>query len=161
MMVSRWVLFLGALSLVGISSQGFSEPANSKNADRWLIAKYDADGDHAISVDEVSVKREKLFSYMDGDEDGQVSFDEYQYLDIRKRQLLLQARFDKLDLNRDGKLSGAEYSSYLGSFERFDQDGDGYLSSSEMAGREPLQADAKEANDEYCLLWVCLRSSIH
>lgn len=161
MHVSRVILVLGALILAGTSSQVVSEQTDKIDADRWLIAKYDANGDQVISADEVGVKREKLFSYMDGDADGQVSFGEYQQLDVRKRQLLLQARFDKLDLDRDGELSAAEYSSYLGSFERFDQNGDGYVSSDEMAAGEPMQTSSDEDTGEYCLLWVCLRSSIH
>lgn len=160
MHVSRVILVLGALVLAGMSSQVVAQQTKI-DADRWLLAKYDTNGDQIISVDEVAVKREKLFSYMDGDEDGQVSFGEYQQLDVRKRQLLLQARFDKLDLDRNGILSAAEYSSYLGSFESFDINGDGYVSPDELAGGEPIQTSSDEDTGEYCLLWVCLRSSIH
>lgn len=159
MHVSRFVLIVGALALAGFSSQSLAEPAK-KAPDQWLLAKYDTNGDRVISLDEVTAKRAKLFGYMDDDEDGQVSFNEYQHLDIRKRQLLLRARFEKLDLDGDGELSSAEYGSYLGSFERFDRNGDGYISPEEMAGLPPTRDEAAE-DQPYCLLWVCLRSSIH
>lgn len=159
MYVSRLILVAGALALAVFSSHSLAEPAQ-KAPDQWLLAKYDTNGDRVISLDEVSGKRAKLFGYMDDDQDGQVSFDEYQHLDTRKRQLLLRARFEKLDLDGDGELSSAEYGSYLGSFERFDRNGDGYISPEEMAGR-PLAKDDAPEDQPYCVLWVCLRSSIH
>ena len=33
-------------------------------AEQWLMAKYDSNGDSIISVDEISQKREKMFSYL-------------------------------------------------------------------------------------------------
>lgn len=160
MYVSRMtVLIAAAIALSGLASPGHAATADKASADRWLIAKYDVNGDQVISIDEVNEKRERLFGYMDGDLDGKVSFDEYQHLDIRKRQMLLQARFDKLDLDHDGNLSDSEYSSYLGSFERFDHNGDGHISSDEMAQRPHLKSASDD--DTYCLLWVCVRGSIH
>lgn len=130
-------------------------------ADLWLLAKYDVNGDHMISVSEVSHKREKMFGYMDSDADGIVSFDEYQALDVRKRQLLVQARFNKLDLDRDGRLSADEYRSYLGSFDRFDQNGDGKISAQEMErGETSVAATKVDPNNTLCLLWVCVRTSL-
>lgn len=158
MYVSRIKIMLGFVALALVPMHSVSAQGESVVAERWLIAKYDMNGDQEISVDEVSAKREKLFGYMDGDADGEVSFQEYQELDISKRQLLLQARFAKLDLNHDGRLNAAEYSSYLGSFDSFDQNGDGYISPDEMT--RPLPTDAS-ADDAFCLLWLCVRSSIH
>lgn len=160
MYVSRKVVLLvSAVVCSSLALPSFAASSGKANSDRWLLAKYDANGDQVITINEVNDKRVKLFAYMDGNMDGQVSFDEYQHLDIRKRQMLLQARFEKLDLDDDGNLSDAEYSSYLGSFERFDHNGDGEISAEEMAQR-PQQKAASD-DDAYCLLWLCVRSSIH
>lgn len=158
MYVSRIKMMLGLVALAVAPMHFATAQGEGAITERWLIAKYDMNGDQEISVDEVSAKREKLFGYMDGDADGEVSFSEYQELDISKRQLLLQARFDKLDLNHDGRLNAAEYSSYLGSFDSFDQNGDGYISPDEMSRPLPTEASA---DDSFCLLWLCVRSSIH
>lgn len=128
-------------------------------SDLWLLAKYDTNGDQVITMDEISVRREKLFARLDVDADGLVSFAEYQSLDVQKRELLLKARFDKLDLDHDGEVSAEEYSSYLGSFDRFDTDGDGRLTQQEMTERR-VAAVEKSAGDTRCLLWLCVRTSL-
>lgn len=110
-------------------------------------------------------KRQKLYAAMDLDADGGVTFGEYEYVDGVKRQMLLKARFNKLDLDQDGKLSSSEYCSYLGSFDRFDQNGDGNITTSEIdmskvkAAKEK-PAPVKAEDDTSCLLWFCVRSSI-
>ncbi|SMF04609.1 EF hand [Alteromonadaceae bacterium Bs31] len=133
--------------------------------DLWLLAKYDGNGDKIITVDEISEKRKEMFSRMDDNADGDVSFEEYLELDAAKRQMLLKARFNKLDLDQDGNLSGEEYCSYLGSFERFDQNGDGNITSQEMnsgAGEKVDIAKNTEEADEntHCLFWVCIRTDL-
>ena len=155
--VARYIA--GALLVVS----GFVASAQANNAgtgsDLWLLAKYDADGDQVITLEEISVRREKRFGRVDVDADGLVSFDEYQSLDVQKRELLLKARFDKLDLNHDGEVSAEEYSSYLGSFDRFDSNGDGRLTQQEMGPRQ-VAAVKKAGDDSLCLLWVCVRTSL-
>jgi EF hand len=162
--IKQLILILGAALCVGWIPVGMAETTENRGPDLWLLAKYDSNGDQVISLDEISVKREKLFGYMDSNQDREVSFDEYQGLDIQKRKLLLKARFDKLDADRDGKLSDEEYRSYFGSFARFDQNEDGSISSEEIASGSPakVEAAAKEKDDgQHCLLWVCVRDSIH
>lgn len=145
-----------ALSGVVVSAQANEAGSGS---DLWLLAKYDANGDQVITMDEISLRREKRFDRLDQDADGLVSFEEYQTLDVMKRELLLKARFDKLDLDQDGQVSNEEYSSYLGSFDRFDSDGDGKLTQQEMNTRQVATAQ-KSADDTRCLLWLCVRTSL-
>lgn len=156
MKFSRAVLVSGLL-LAGVVANVQAEEGAS--SDLWLLAKYDVNGDQMISSDEVSGRREKMFGHMDADQDGQVTFDEYQTLDVRKRELLLKARFDKLDLDHNGELSGEEYRSYLGSFDRFDSNGDGRITSAEMEGQPAVAAVAK-VDDTHCVLWFCVRGSL-
>lgn len=156
----RVPLVVGSLlGFVGVSVNAV-EGAGYEIKDSWLIAKYDANGDNTISVDEVASKRDKIFSYMDADDDGTVSFAEYQSLDVRKREVLLEARYKKLDLDHDGRISAKEYRSYLGSFERLDFDGDGIITTEEInSGAEPSHETLAEEST-HCLLWLCVRTSL-
>ena len=122
-----------------------------------LLAKYDTNGDHVISLDEVENKRKRIFGRMDVDQDGDVSFDEYEQLDKAKRAPILKARFDKLDADDNGRVSGDEYASYLGSFDRLDRNSDGQLSGKEMQAGESSANETPKPEADLCLLWVCLR----
>jgi len=157
-------LFAGAV-LTGCLLSGSVVAAPETAADDlWLLAKYDGNGDKVITVDEISEKRKEIFSRMDGDSDGGVSFEEYLDLDVAKRQMLLKARFNKLDLDQDGVLSGNEYCSYLGSFERFDHNGDGNITKQEISQAPSAKvelAKGDEADDDvHCLFWVCIKTSL-
>lgn len=151
--------YLAGVFLAVVAVAPLQADESGTGSDLWLLAKYDANGDQIITMDEVSVRREKRFGRLDVDADGLVSFAEYQSLDVQKRELLLKARFDKLDLNHDGEVSAEEYSSYLGSFDRFDSDGDGRLTAKEMSSRQ-VAAAQKNSDDTRCLLWVCVRTSL-
>lgn len=121
----------------------------------WLLAKYDANGDARITQREVTDKKLNLFERMDGDENGGISFDEYEHTDSSKRKALLKARFVKLDLNQDGLVTQDEYSSYLGMFTSIDRNGDGTLTANEI-GVET----AAPAQVAHCLLWFCVRREL-
>ena len=146
-----------------LSGSALAQPETGAE-DLWLLAKYDVNGDNVITVDEISDKRKQIFSRMDDNADGGVSFEEYLKLDTAKREMLLKARFSKLDLDEDGTLSDNEYCSYLGSFERFDQNGDGNISTADITRDTPSKVDiAVEENDEnvLCLFWVCVRTKLY
>jgi len=142
-----------ALSVAVVNAQG------SAQDDRWLLSKYDANGDRVISVNEIEDRRKRVFSAMDQNHDGDVSFSEYESIDNQRRHPILKARFDKLDLDRNGELSGQEYASYLGSFDRMDTNSDGQVTADEMN----LRAGSKKKNQvlnknaDACLLWLCVR----
>jgi hypothetical protein len=161
---SRWVVVprfiaVSSLILAALATPAMAEDRGANN-DLWLMAKYDVNGDQVISLDEISGRRDRMFGHLDSDQDGLVTFSEYQSLDVRKRELLLKARFDKLDLDRDGELSAEEYRSYLGSFDRFDRDGDGRISASDI-GQSPAAAVTAEASaSTRCVLWFCVRGSL-
>jgi hypothetical protein len=160
-------ILLVLLAVAGVSRADIAElpedQARAGQAGHWLLAKYDFNGDSVISADEIAYRRERVFEGMDADADGVVSLDEYHYQDARKREVLIRARFLKLDLDGDGDLTAEEYSSYLGSFDRFDSDGDGYVSEAEMKQPAAVQHTAPERHavdeDTHCLLWLCVRTS--
>ena len=140
-------LMLWSLS-VAVAEEGFNTQEN------WLLAKYDLNGDVRITQNEITSKKRNIFKHMDGDSDGGVSFEEYENMDVAKRQALLRSRFNKLDVDKDGRLTEAEYTKYMGMFDSIDSDGDGALTSVEMG------VGQVETSDTHCLLWFCFRSSI-
>lgn len=138
--------------LVGIS---FSVNAQelSQSDHRWLLAKYDLNGDDTITAEEITSKKLRVFQFMDSNKDGAVSVDEYIVSDAQRRETLLKARFDKLDLDHDGIIDGEEYTSYFGLFASIDGDGDGNLTESEVK--------AAQSDVEYktrCLWVLCVRT---
>lgn len=116
----------------------------------WLLAKYDLNGDTRISQEEISAKKLDIFRLMDLNVSGGVSFDEYEQIDAARRNMLLKARFNKLDQDKDGEVTEAEYSSFLGQFSSIDANGDGMLDATEITPRE-------KAYDTRCFYWLCLR----
>lgn len=131
----------------------FAAQAEEPAKMQWLLAKYDQNGDSSISVDEIIDKKQRLFQYMDTNNDGEVDLQEYFDSDAERRHAILQARFLKLDEDRDGSISGQEYSSFMGLFSSIDYNGDGNLSVAEVQAAE----DSSVAKD-LCLWRFCFRS---
>lgn len=137
-----------------------SAKAQDESIDYWLLAKYDANGDRSISVEEISRKRERVFSMMDGNADGEVSLEEYQWLDIRKREMIVAARFNKLDLDGDGVLTGDEYTAYAGAFFDIDSDGNGKLSAQEIKKLHQERVSSPKAKVDHKCFWrLCYKTN--
>lgn len=141
------------VAAVALSAAGaYAENSTDQN---WLLVKYDSNGDARITQDEVALKKLNIFRHMDLDGDNGVSFKEYESMDGAKRQALLKSRFNKLDSDQDGRVSEAEYSSYMGMFASIDSNGDGTLTSDEMS-----VAERAEAFVSRCLWMFCLRTKM-
>jgi len=151
---------LATICIIAFSSSAAVLADKSGDDPARLLAKYDSNGDNAISLVEVEEKRKRIFGAMDHDSNGGVSFSEYEKQDTDRRSALLKARFDKLDLDRNGQLSGEEYASYLGSFDRLDRNSDGQISQAEMIDTRK-EAEAKQSKPrreaDHCVLWFCVR----
>ena len=120
-----------------------------------LLAKYDLNGDHQITQDEVMSKKLNVFRYLDANKDGAVEFSEYESMDAARRANLLKVRFAKIDGNADNRVTEAEYSQFLGKFSSIDSNNDGALSSEEMSS-----AKVTDSADSLCLLWFCFRTHL-
>lgn len=121
-----------------------------ENTQSWLLAKYDLNGDALISQEEISAKKLDIFRLMDLDVNGGVSYDEYEQIDTARRELILKARFNKLDSDKNGQVTEEEYSSFLGQFSSIDANGDGMLDSTEIM-------PAEDEFETHCFYWLCLR----
>ena len=142
------------LLLATLSANAVSQSDNY-TGNNWLLAKYDANGDAQITLDEITSKKLNIFRHMDLDSDGGVSFKEYEKLDLAKRKALLKSRFIKLDGDRDGKVTESEYSSYMGMFASIDSNGDGALTEEEINN-----GSKTEAYVSHCVLWFCFRTKM-
>ena len=125
----------------------------------WLLAKYDLNGDARITQKEIISKKRHIFRQLDNDNNGGISFNEYESMDITKREALLKSRFNKLDLDQSGTITEHEYCTYMGLFNSIDSDGDGALTSKEMDTKEVGMTQAN-TNNTRCLLWFCIRTAL-
>lgn len=103
--------------------------------DRDLFLKADTDKDGRLSLAETNkAGLPRLFGRFDLDGNGSVSFE-----DVRKVEPDFERKdFDERDLNRDGRVSYAEYEQVIMKkgglkpwFVQADQDGDGYITTQE------------------------------
>jgi hypothetical protein len=115
---------------------------------RELFLDLDSNGDRVISSDEVPAKGraafQTLLEYGDLDHDGKLSADEFRsVLERANRNRPVaspeqrQRRFAQLDANGDGKLDEKELPGGPARLQRFDRDGDGFLSREEFLAMSP------------------------
>ncbi len=112
-----------------------------------ILQRIDANGDGAISKDEMTAARERLFKKLDRNGDGVI--DEKEIASARQaikdRAEVAQARvgnrWRRLDTNGDGRVSEQELASSMPLFELADRNGDGKLSADEIASIRKLIAE--------------------
>jgi len=120
---------LGADELVRRREGGLSAFAN-QDPDA-LIEKFDRDNDGALSTGEVPGGRGGL-GRADSNQDGEISRDELNGA-LKRAQRYQFATIDpsfleRYDLNKDKRVSRAEYPGSATAFDRMDSNGDGYVS---------------------------------
>ena len=122
------------LATIIVTSAGvaYAQPVQGR------FARLDANNDGKITKEESVAAREKVFERLDRNGDGFVDEEEIG----RARQAIadraammegrLSTRWQKMDADRDGKVSVAEFQERQTVFEVADRNGDGVLTEDEM-----------------------------
>ena len=125
--------FLAALSA---AAPGYAAQDDRDSALRWYDA-VDTDKSQTIDAEEMRRVRERWFPRYDGDGDGYVSLDEFNFsvpaelADERERR---SRRFKVMDLDGDGLLSREEHLQFGNRvMQAADLNGDGIVSRDEFA----------------------------
>lgn len=134
------VLFL--TSLIALPSQAQSDDAASGMGNRQLacrIALADTDGDGALTVEEITARKEAVRAHIDSDGDGEISRKERRLARKDRRESGPGAcsaeaiRFQQIDANSDGQISSQEFAAQSEKiFGRLDRNGDGVLQQEEL-----------------------------
>ena len=102
-----------------------------------FMALFDSNNDDVVTTEEFKQAAAERFAKMDADGNATVSKEEFRTYIMEKRQKRNEMKFQKIDLNKDGNVSEAEYLEYKQKkaqrrFARMDKDGDGVLSTDEF-----------------------------
>lgn len=102
-----------------------------KGGGAWMILdRFDEDNDGKISLEEFNLPRDLPIDEIDTDDDGAVSLEEL--IDHRQKMQTdhITKRFEKLDLDVDGKITAEEAKASI--FSHLDANDDGFLSPREL-----------------------------
>ena len=108
--LSRTMVIAGGLTLSGMLVAGLAVAGNSghhhKRGHIFGAAMLDADGDGALTKDELLAHNRARFDRLDANDDGMISPDEFGGR--------LVAMFTRMDADNDGLLSGEELPRRMG-----------------------------------------------
>lgn len=126
----RWITAFFTFGVCALPTRASAEPkvpaSSAKNA------KGSASGKKLLS-DSQDERYETLVALADTDHDGAVTRTEIEALVQRHVQKQVEARFERLDRNRDGRVTRAEVPTMASArFARFDVNGDGTLTIDEL-----------------------------
>ncbi len=125
-----------AAPTAGVALPATAGPADRESALRWFDG-VDTDRNQVIDAEEMTRVRAKRFSRYDGDGDGQVSLDEFNFAvpeDLGDEIERRARRFRVMDQDGDGQLTSDEYLSFGGRvIQAADVDGDGSVTRDEFA----------------------------
>ena len=114
------------------------------------FAAVDANKDGKITPEEIAAHRAVEIAAADADKDGLISADELSALNLTRMSAradqLAERMIDRLDSDKDGKLSAAEMQGArlaTRMFERLDADNDGALSEAEIAAAKDRMAEGR------------------
>jgi Ca2+-binding EF-hand superfamily protein len=123
-----FLAIIAALATAGIAAGQKPHQGRGPGA-AYLFEKLDANGDGAITLEEMRAHAQERRKAADLNGDGQVSPEEIELL----HQERAAERFARIDANGDGVLSRDEVPDRYGHrFEKLDTNGDGVVSQSEM-----------------------------
>ena len=103
---------------------------------RQIMEKVDANGDRAVTQEEIDTFRSAAVANADASGDGDISLDEFEtiYLDLTRNRMV--DAFQKLDEDGDGVVTQAEMDAKFGNVvDRMDRNDDGKLDREDHKGR--------------------------
>lgn len=103
---------------------------------RQIMEKVDANGDRAVTQEEIDTFRASVVADADTSGEGDISLDEFEtiYLDLTRERMV--DAFQKLDADGDGVVTQAEMDKRFGDVvERMDRNDDGQLDRQDRVGR--------------------------
>lgn len=93
-----------------------------------MMEKVDANGDRAVTQEEIDTFRNGVVSAADASGEGDISLDEFETIYLQMVRERMVDSFQKLDADGDGAVTQAEMDKRFGSVvERMDRNGDGQL----------------------------------
>lgn len=134
MLTATVAIVIASTAVIATAQSGDRAEGPKRGGDRaaMLIEEFDANGDGAISQEEIAAAQAARFAAADTNGDGALSVDE-----------LLAAQEERMQNRR-----AAAIERFI---ERFDTDGDGVLSpeeASELSDRRARMFDLADANDD-------------
>ncbi len=101
-----------------------------------IMQQADADGDRAVTQEEIDTFRAGLVEGADASGEGDISLDEFEAIYLKLTRERMVDVFQKLDADGDGAVTQAEMDSHFGDLvERMDRNGDGKLDRDDRRGR--------------------------
>jgi Ca2+-binding EF-hand superfamily protein len=98
-----------------------------------MLRQFDADGDGRLTQAEIDTARTERFAKYDGNGDGALSLEEFSGLFQEVSRPMMVRAYQKLDPNGDASVTADEFDRPFSNLvERHDRDGDGALSPSDM-----------------------------
>jgi hypothetical protein len=128
-MKTKWIVGSALLALVAGTAMAAAQGAPEGGWRGGFFRQLDTNKDGKIERTEVLAWSEARFKALDTAGDGALTKEQYVDAMIAKIRPRLEQRFDKLDADKDGKVTAAEFEApALARFDRRDTDKTGALS---------------------------------
>lgn len=122
-----------ALATAATAQPGGDRPMGPRGHGAEMLERFDANKDGKIDEAEFKAGRAEMFKKFDTSGTGKVTLAQFQEgverLREERRQAMAKRRFERMDANKDGAVSQAEFDAMAQRmFDRMDRDEDGFLS---------------------------------
>lgn len=122
---------IGAAAFAGVSQadRGWGGKFGGFGGPMRVLEQFDADGDGRLTQAEIDTARTERFAKYDANNDGALSLEEFSGLFQEVSRPMMVRAYQKLDPNGDASVTAEEFDRpFANVVERHDRDGDGALS---------------------------------